>query len=273
MKRIAELLDEAKRRGIDRLDVHVLLGHVLRRSRTWLLAHGDEPVDEPHRQAFDAVLARRLRGEPVAYLLGEKDFYGLPLAVDARVLVPRSDTELLVDWAIEAIHEAPDRPQRVIDLGTGSGAIAIGVKHACPCIQMLATDCSPGALEVASANAKRLGTDITWRSGSWWHAVDAGERFSLILSNPPYIAHGDPHLQALSSEPFDALVSGVDGLDALREIVAGAKAHLEPAGRLILEHGHDQGAPVRALLEAAGFTAVHTRRDLSGHERCTSARA
>ncbi|HWI11396.1 MAG TPA: peptide chain release factor N(5)-glutamine methyltransferase [Burkholderiaceae bacterium] len=268
---VAAALRDAKAQGLDRLDAQLLLAHVLARPRSWLLAHDDAALDDPQRGAWQALLARRLTGEPLAYLVGAKEFHGLALQVDANVLVPRPETELLVDWAIERLMAMSSPDPRVVDLGTGSGAIALAVKHAVPPAQVLATDVDPAALQVAQTNARRLGLDIGWRRGSWWSCL-AGERFGLILSNPPYIAGGDPHLAALRHEPALALTPGGDGLDALRAIVAGAADHLGPGGWLLLEHGHDQADAVQALLRAHDFVAIETRRDLGGRPRCTGAR-
>ena len=268
---VADALRDAKVQGLDRLDAQLLLAHVLARPRSWLLAHDDAALDDPQRGAWQALLARRLTGEPLAYLVGAKEFHGLALQVDANVLVPRPETELLVDWAIERLAATSSPDLRVVDLGTGSGAIALAVKHAVPSAQVLATDVDPAALRFAQANAKRLGLDIGWRLGDWWSCL-AGERFGLILSNPPYIAGGDPHLAALRHEPALALTPGGDGLSALRAIVAGAPEHLEPGGWLLLEHGHDQADAVQALLRAHDFAAIETRRDLGGQPRCTGAR-
>jgi len=194
----------------------------------------------------------------------------LLLRVDANVLVPRPETEILVDWGLELLDGAlRDRsPQRVADLGTGSGAIAIAVKHERPAAKMTATDACAGALDVAKANAQRLGTTVSFVAGSWWDAV-AGTVFDLVLSNPPYVAAGDPHLAALRHEPLEALTSGGDGLSALREIIGGAPSHLAPGAWLLVEHGYDQADAVQALFCAHGFSAVTTRTDLSGQPRCT----
>ena len=268
---VADALREAKARGLDRLDAQLLLAHVLGRPRTWLLAHDDASLDAPQRAAWQALLLRRAAGEPLAYLVGEKEFHGLALRVDANVLVPRPETELLVDWAVERLAAMPVARPRVVDLGTGSGAVALAVRHAWPSAQIFATDVDSAALQVAQTNAERLHLDITWRRGSWWSCF-ADERFDLVLSNPPYIAGGDLHLAALRHEPTLALTPGGDGLDALRAIVAGARERLEPGGWLLLEHGHNQADAVQALLRAHDFAAVETRLDLGRQPRCTGAR-
>jgi len=235
-------------------------------ARAWLLAHDDDALPADAATRLHALATRRLAGEPMAYLTGEKHFHGLRLRVDARVLDPRDDTETLVDWALALLP--PDAPRRVLDLGTGSGAIALAIAHARPRARVTAVDASADALAVARANAGRLGLALELRHGDWLAPV-AGERFDLIVGNPPYIAEGDPHLPALAHEPRSALVSGADGLDDLRRIVATAPAHLAPGGWLLLEHGWDQAAAVRALLAGAGFTQVQSRRDLAGIERCS----
>jgi release factor glutamine methyltransferase len=270
---VAQALHDARSLGIDRLDAHMVLAWILGRPRSWLVAHDDAALDRAQADTLRAAFARRAAGEPLAYVIGTKEFHGLTLQVDRAVLVPRPDTELLVDWALELLAgplAARPRP-RVADLGTGSGAIALAVKQAHPAASLVATDASAAALDVARANAARLGLELAFASGSWWGALRA-QHFDLVLSNPPYIAEGDPHLPALRHEPISALTSGGDGLDALREIIAGAGERLESGGWLLLEHGHDQGAAVRERLETAGFEAVTTRRDLAGVERCTGGR-
>ena len=263
---VAQALQEARALGVDRLDALMLLGEVLSCSRTWLLAHDDAELSPEQGERLQAWLARRASGEPLAYLLGEKEFHGLTLQVDSNVLVPRPDTEVLVDWALELL--AGMAQPSVVDLGTGSGAIALAVKHAHPAATVLATDVSTAALEVAHNNARRLALDVEFAEGSWWQAVPE-RRFQLVLSNPPYIAAGDEHLAALTHEPTLALTPGGDGLGALRSIVAGAQAHLEPGGWLLLEHGFDQADAVQALLRGHGFAAVQMRRDIAGQPRCS----
>ncbi len=263
---VAQALFEARALGVDRLDALLLLANTLERTRTWLLAHDDATLNETQAASLRARVARRAAGEPLAYLLGEKEFHGLVLQVNSNVLVPRPDTEVLVDWALELLAGAA-RPS-VVDLGTGSGAIALAVKQACPAAVVVATDVSAAALEVARANARRLALAVEFAAGSWWQAV-AQRRFQLVLSNPPYIAGGDEHLAALTHEPLLALTPGGDGLAALRSIVAGAPAHLQPGGRLLLEHGFDQAEAVQALLREHGFAEVQTRHDLGGQPRCS----
>ena len=273
MKTLGEALAAARAAGMARLDAQLLLGHVLGRDRAWLLAHDDASLCGEQAARLEALMARRRAGEPVAYLLGEKEFHGLTLQVDARVLVPRPDTELLVDWAIELLRGelATIEQPAVLDLGTGSGAIALAVKHDCPSAVVTATDASGEALSVAQANATRLGLAVEFHRGAWWQAV-ADRRFHLALSNPPYIASADPHLAALTAEPGLALTPGPEGLEALRTIVAGGADRLEAGGWLLLEHGFDQADAVQALLRDAGLARIATRQDLGGQPRCTGAR-
>ena len=267
---VADVLAHARGLGVDRLDAQLLLAHVLARPRSWLLAHDDAALDAVQQAAVQAALTRRAAGEPLAYLVGEKEFHGLVLQVNPDVLVPRPDTEVLVGWAIELLASewGGAAPARVVDLGTGSGAIALAVKHAHPNANVLATDISPAALAVAQGNADRLGLDLQLHEGAWWAAV-GDQRFHLALSNPPYIVGGDPHLEALQHEPMLALTPGGDGLGALRLIVAGAGEHLEPGGWLLLEHGYDQAEAVSSLLLEHGFASIQTRHDLGGQTRCT----
>lgn len=268
---LANALADAQTRGLARLDAQLLLLHALGRdqhARAWLLAHDDDPLDAAAAAAFDALCGRRLAGEPLAYLVGHKEFFGLTLQVDARVLVPRPDTEALVAWALELLP-GEDAP-RVADLGTGSGAIALALKQRRPQARVLAVDRSADALAVAAENAAALNLDVAFRQGSWLDGLDGP--FELIASNPPYIADADPHLPALAHEPRTALVAGPDGLDDIRAIVAQAPARLAPGGWLLLEHGWDQAGAVRSLLRAAGLAEVQSRRDLAGIERCSGGR-
>ncbi len=267
---VADALTAARAAGLARLDAQLLLAHVMAHPRSWLLAHGDDALSAAQLDRLAPLIARRAAGEPLAYLVGEKAFHGLVLQVDSRVLVPRSDTEVLVDWAIEWLGGRPPA-QDVIDLGTGSGAVALAVCHACPNAVLTATDLSADALTVARANATRLGLAIKFCPGDWWAAV-AGLRFDLALANPPYIAGADPHLAALAHEPPLALTPGGDGTASLYEIIDSAHAHLRPGAWLLLEHGWDQAAAVAARLRARGFIDVQTRRDLGGQARCTGGR-
>lgn len=267
--RVGEWLERARESGVARLDAQQLLANHLGRPRTWLLAHDDELLPAQAQHQADADLARRAQGVPLAYLVGEREFHGLALQVNADVLVPRPETEALVDWALALSAEVP--LARLADLGTGSGAIALAFKHHRPAFEVWASDRSPAALRVAGANARRLQLTVTWVEGDWWRPL-AGQRFGIVVSNPPYVAEGDPHLPALRHEPRMALTSGADGLQALRQIVESAPLHLVAGGWLLLEHGFDQAAAVAALLEAAGFEQVQTRRDLAGLDRLTGGR-
>lgn len=271
MHTIGDAFKAAREAGIERLDAQLMLSACTRRPRAWLIAHADDALDVAASSTFLAWLRRRAQGEPLAYILGEKEFHGLLLKVDANVLVPRPDTETLVDWAIEVLHGSNANP-RVLDLGTGSGAIALAIKHAVSGADVVAVDESEVALNVARTNGQRLGLAVEWTLGHWWQPL-AGRRFDIVLSNPPYVAEGDEHLAALSHEPRSALTAGADGLDDIRLIVEGAISHLAPGAWLMLEHGHDQAARVRELLERAGFASVQSRRDLAGIERCTGGHA
>ena len=265
---IAQALTQAHTLGLPRIDAQMLLLHVLGRAgadRAWLLAHDTDAIEPAAHAQFIALCQRRAAGEPVAYLTGRKEFYGLALQVDARVLDPRPDTETLVDWALHVIAQLPS--PRIADLGTGSGAIALALQSQRPTAQVLAVDASEGALAVAQANAQRLGLPVRFQHGNWLAGVQGP--FDAIVSNPPYIAAHDPHLAALTHEPLQALASGADGLDDLRTLIAQAPARLAPGGWLLLEHGHDQATAVRALLQAQGFIKVQSRDDLAGIARCS----
>ncbi|KAF1723939.1 peptide chain release factor N(5)-glutamine methyltransferase [Pseudoxanthomonas japonensis] len=255
-----------------RHEAEQLLLHVLGRDRAWLFAHGDDPLPASGAATLDAWLARRASGEPLAYLLGRRGFWTLDLQVSPATLIPRPETERLVELALERLPD--DRPLRVADLGTGSGAIALALASERSLAQVVATDLSGDALRVAQANAEtnRI-ANVAFRQGSWLAPL-AGQRFDLIASNPPYIADGDPHLMQgdLRYEPPAALSSGADGLDAIREIVATAPAYLLPGGWLLLEHGWDQGEAIRALLLAAGFVDVATETDIEQRDRVTLGR-
>jgi release factor glutamine methyltransferase len=271
---VGRTLSEARARGVDRLDAQLLLAHALDRPRAWLLAHDDAALDSSQAQVVRDAISRRAAGEPLAYLIGEREFHGLALRVNPAVLVPRPETELLVDWALELLarRQAASSSPRVVDLGTGSGAIAIAVKWGCPAADVVATDISSAALDVAAQNAGRIGVELTLLQGSWWSASALAERrFELVLANPPYIAADDVHLSALRHEPALALTPGGDGLGALRQIIDQAAEHLAPGGWILLEHGYDQAEAVRALLRGRGLRQIETRRDLAGQPRCTGA--
>jgi len=265
---LAQALAQAHTLGLARIDAQLLLLHTVGRAgsdRAWLLAHDTDAMDEAKHTQFIALCQRRAAGEPVAYLTGRKEFYGLPLQVDARVLDPRPDTETLVDWALEVI--APLASPRVVDLGTGSGAIALALQSQRTDAQVLAVDASTDALAVARSNAERLGLPVEFQPANWLTGVEGP--FDAIVSNPPYIPSADPHLAALTHEPLQALASGADGLEDIRTIMAQAPAHLRPGGWLLLEHGYNQAKAVQALLQAAGFVQVQSRNDLADIARCT----
>lgn len=263
------------RARIDRTEAELLLAHALGESRTWLFAHGDAHIAGDVAAHFEALLQRRAAGEPVAYLTGRRGFWKFELAVTPATLIPRPETELLVELALQRLPAdgwSRHRPLRIADLGTGSGAIALALAHERPRSHVVATDASIDALNVARSNATELRIgNIEFRQGDWYAPLP-GELFDLIASNPPYIEAGDPHLHALRHEPRTALASGADGLDAIRAIVRGAPAHLVPGGWLLLEHGFDQGNAVQALLSAAGMIEVATGGDLEGRDRVTSGR-
>lgn len=264
---LQQALAQAAALGLARIDAQLLLLHALGRGsdeRGWLIAHDSDLLAGLQQERFDSLCRRRAAGEPLAYLTGVREFYGLPLQVDARVLVPRPDTETVVEWALELLRgrSAP----RVIDLGTGSGAIALAIRSARPDAQVEAVDRSADALAVAEANARRLGLPVQFRQADW---LQGAASYDLVVSNPPYVRADDAHLAALRHEPRAALVAGEDGLDDLRAIVAAAPSHLLPGGWLLLEHGWDQADAVRQLLADAGFTRLDSRRDLGGIVRCS----
>ena len=273
-----QALQAARTLGLDRLDAQLLLLHALGRpdaDRAWLLAHDEDPLPEPAADVFRRLSLRRAAGEPLAYIVGYKDFFGLRFAVDARVLVPRPDTETLVQWALDVAEMAAPESVRVLDLGTGSGAIAVAV--AVTLAKNLpdgglpatvhAVDTSAAALAVAAVNAKALQANVQFIESHWFDKVSG--HYHVIASNPPYIASADPHLSALTHEPTAALTAGPDGLDDLRQIITQAPAHLLAGGWLLLEHGYDQANSVRALLMQRGFAEVHSRQDLAGIARCS----
>lgn len=267
--RIADALLAARRLGVARLDAQWLLEHLFGRPRSWLVAHDQAALSSAQADRYAHLLARRAAGEPLAYLVGEREFRGLLLKLSPAVLVPRPETELLVEWALECLPERSGAS--AVDLGTGSGAIALALKRERPQALVHASDASAEALAVARANARRHGLDVHFVQGDWWAPL-AGQDFDLAVSNPPYVAGDDPHLAALVHEPRSALTPEGDGLQALRQIVAGAPAHLRPGAWLLLEHGHDQAAAVQDMLRRAGFGPLETRADLAGLPRCTGGR-
>jgi len=264
---------------LPRAEARRLLASLTGQPLTWFMAHGDDPADPDTTTRFQALAERRRAGEPLAYLLGQQEFYGRPFTVSPAVLIPRADTETLVETALEQLTRLHRQrcavPLSLLELGTGSGIIAITLALETPDTEVHAVERSPEALTVAQQNAKTLGANrIHWHPGSWWQALASPRRFDLIVSNPPYIAANDHHLQQgdLRFEPPQALAAGPDGLDDLRIIIGGAPAHLNPGGWLLLEHGYDQEAPVQALLRDAGFADVFTRRDLAGQPRVSGGR-
>lgn len=260
--------------GLAPVDAQVLLAHVLSRDRSWLIAHATDALGNRDAEAFFALARRRRDGEPVAYLTGWREFWGLTLAVDASVLIPRAETETLVECALSKLPVG--EAARVLDLGTGSGAIALAIARERSCAVVWATDRSEAALGVARANARRLELQrVQWVESDWYRDLPREiTRFDLIASNPPYIAAGDPHLREgdVRFEPLGALTSGFDGLDALRIIVAGAPERLVPGGTLVVEHGFDQADAVRELLRDADFSLLESLRDLAGVPRVAAGR-
>ena len=271
----AQALAAAYGSGLERLDAQLLLLQALGKpagARSWLLAHDTDELAPEALDAFEAMRLRRMAGEPLAYIVGSKEFFGLALQVDARVLVPRPDTETLVEWSLDLLEPLNGPPAlRVLDLGTGSGAIALAIAHSLKAAgraaAVTAVDASAAALDVARENARRLDLAVEFVHSNWLAQV--GESFHLIASNPPYVASADPHLVALRHEPPQALSAGQDGLDDIRKIIAQAPCRLTPGGWLLLEHGYDQACRVRELLVSQGFAQVQSRLDLAGIERCS----
>jgi release factor glutamine methyltransferase len=262
----------ASRSESPRLDAEILLGHVTGRSRAQLLARPDTAVEPAAVQRFRLLVARRAQGEPVAYLTGWREFWSRRFRVTPATLIPRPETELLVELALERLPR--EAPRRIADLGAGSGAIALSLALERPSCQVVATDVSPAALEVARDNARRLGAaNVEFRCGDWCAALGE-ERFDLIVSNPPYVGAGDPHLQQgdLPHEPRLALTTGGGGLEAIERIAAAAPAHLVRGGWLLLEHGFDQADAVAALLRRYGYAEIGHRADIGGHRRAVAAR-
>ena len=273
---IADALRWATAAGIDRLDGQLLLLHAVGRpnhDRSWLVTHDDQRLQAPEVGTFEALVARRLAGEPLAYIIGVKEFFGLSFGVSNAVLIPRPDTETVVQWALQTINalETDASTPHILDLGTGSGAIALAIKSQAPQCLVTAIDASATALAQAARNGQQLGLDVTWRQSDWFASVDH-LLFDVIVSNPPYIAANDPHLRDLRHEPLSALASGADGLDDLRHIIAHSGPYLREGGWLLLEHGYDQAKPVAELLKAAGFKAIGHQTDLGGVTRCTGGR-
>lgn len=276
-KTLSQAIQAAQSFKLPRLEAQMLMLHALGRStqdRAWLLAHDADELDASTLAKFMDFCARRAANEPIAYITGHKEFFGLLLKIDARVLDPRPDTETLVDWGLASLTGLP-KPC-VLDLGTGSGAVALALASELASQRREATvhasDASQQALEVARENAEHLGIPVALGYGNWFANDLPDQLYDLIVSNPPYIEADDPHLQALVHEPIQALVSGHYGLDDIRQIVQEAPAHLKPGGWLLLEHGYNQAEPVRSLLALAGFEEVQSRKDLKGIERCSGAK-
>lgn len=251
-------------------EARALLAHVLAASREHLIAHPEQPVDPARVARFKELAARRGAGEPLAYLLGAREFYGRRFEVSNAVLIPRPETELLVDIALACLATAA--APRVLELGTGSGCIAISLALERPDAAVVAVDLCAAALSVARRNAIALGAQVHWTQSDWYSELGERAAFDLIVSNPPYVAAGDPHLVALAHEPREALTDHADGLSCIGTLVAGAAAHLAPGGWIALEHGHDQAAAVRAMLTGAGLSATASHRDAAGIERVSLAR-
>ena len=266
---IAQLLAQS---GLPLLEARMLLERALGKPRAWLIAHADEAAGAEAEQAYLALAQRRRQGEPIAYLLGEREFFGLEFRVAPAALIPRPETELLVELALARIPA--DAAARVLDLGTGSGAIAVALAKQRPQARLTVVDVDYAALSIARANASRHKVSVRFFCGDWFGAL-SGESFDLIVSNPPYVASADPHLAMgdVRFEPQRALVGGADGLDCIRAIVAKAPAHLHPGAWLLFEHGYDQAAACRALLEARGFQEVQSWPDLAGIARVSGGRA
>ena len=255
--------------GLTRLDAQMLLLHACQlpiHDRAWLLAHGEEVLSFETQARYLDFLQRRARLEPLAYITGIKEFFGLQLHIDQRVLDPRPETETLVEWALTCLADTLE--PRIADLGTGSGAIALALKHSLPSAQVTAVDASADAIAVATANAQSLGLEIATYLGNWCAPL-TDQSFDLIVSNPPYVAEGDAHLAQLPHEPISALVAGKDGLDDLRQIVTQVAEQLKPGAWLLLEHGFDQAQAVQDILANQGFLSVQSRPDLAGILRCT----
>lgn len=276
MRNIADILREDVRKlsnilAFDlitsRIEIQCLLQHVLGVPRAYLLAHPEQTLSETQQQVYGELLQRRLHGVPIAHLLGEREFFGLNLKVTPATLIPRPDTELIVELALARIPQA--QPYRVLDMGTGSGAIALAIAKHKPNAEVVAVDAAQDALAVAIKNARSLGVaNVRFMQSDWFSAL-SGQHFDLIVSNPPYIASDDIHLTQgdLRFEPLSALASGADGLDDIRHIISAAPHHLTSNGWLLLEHGYDQARPVRELLGLRGFSEVFSEKDLSGIER------
>ncbi len=266
-KTIKSALEEAAPQ-IGRFEAMLLLGFTIEKTREFLLAHDDETLSNEDLMKFQMLVTLRLSGMPIPYITGRQEFYGRWFEVNDAVLIPRPDTEVLIEQALEIAPACAD----ILDLGTGSGCIAVTLALELPGAKITATDSSETALATAERNAKKLGADIAFRRGFWWDGVPESALYDLIVSNPPYIRPDDEHLAKLGCEPLGALTDGIDGLQCLRDISAGAMAHLKASGWLMLEHGYDQAKDVQAMLHQAGFAAVHTKKDYGGNDRITMGR-
>ena len=272
MPEVRQALAKASEQLGERVDAELLLLHVVQQPRSWLFAHADDELSMDVQTAFASLVERRAAGEPVAYITGRRGFWTLDLEVTPATLIPRPETELLVELALQRLPA--DAACSVIDLGTGSGAIALAIARECPDAHVIATDASAAALAVAQRNGKRNHvTNVTFAQGDWLAPL-AGQQVDLIVSNPPYIEAGDPHLtQAdLRYEPASALASGADGLDDIRRIITDARSHLHRGGWLLFEHGWNQGEAARELLGEAGYAEVFTAQDLELRDRISGGR-
>lgn len=265
---VEDLLRQGRPSQLDPLEARILIAHALQWSRVQLVTRSQETLSKTDAEAIETLFSRRLAGEPIAYIVGVREFYGLDFDVSPSVLIPRPETELLVELAAARLPEQG----KVLDLGTGSGAIAVALAHLRPDAQVIATDISHDALELAQRNAARHDTQVRFLLSDWYDKVDG--TFDLIVSNPPYIAAGDPHLSQgdLRFEPASALTDHADGLQAITRIVEGASKHLKPGSWLLMEHGYDQSAAARTLLQSRGWTEVQSWRDLAGIERMSGGR-
>jgi release factor glutamine methyltransferase len=271
---IQRALNIAKSRGIDRLETQLWLSHVMKSPsderclRAWLIIHEAEPLTLEQQTVWEQGLTRLQAGEPLAYLLGKKEFFSLNLMVNSQVLIPRPDTEVLVQWALDTLPLLPSATPRVLDLGTGSGAIAVALKKSAPHIEMHAVDISHSALEVARHNAATLGVSVHFHEGSWWEPIKHLQ-FDLVVSNPPYIDPLDPHLAALKYEPLQALVSSSKGFNDLEAIIKVSSKLLPSSSCLLLEHGYTQKDDLQECFHQFGFSKIASRQDLAGQWRCT----
>ncbi len=269
MATIKEALFQAAQR-IDRFEARLLLAHLMQCRREYFITHDHDALDVHVLERFKALVTRREAGEPVPYIIGSQEFFSRPFHVRPSVLIPRPDTETLIETVLSEIARTPAKT--LLDMGTGSGCIAITLALEAPQLQVMASDLSVDALTIAKENAKELNANVNFVQGAWYEALPAEARFDIIASNPPYIHPKDDHLAALEYEPIGALTDGVDGLEDLRSIIHGAPKHLNPNGLLILEHGWDQGAAVRALFDDQQWTPAQTIKDLGDNDRVTFAR-